>query len=142
MYFELPCFDNLGDHAIAYVTKDLLDREIGNHTDYQLFIVDAWDTDNAVNSLKKCVLPGDIIICQGGGNFGNLYEFAEVFRRKVIRTFRSNRIIVMPQTIFYSNDKKGRKELATDKKIINGCKDITLFARDSISFDLMKQYFN
>ncbi len=142
VYFELPCFDNLGDHAIAYVTENLLKREVENHTDYQLFTVDAWNTDNAVNTLKKCVLPGDIIICQGGGNFGNLYEFAEVFRRKVISSFRPNRIIVMPQTFFYTNDKKGKKELETDQKIINGCKDITLFARDSISFDLMKQYFN
>ena len=119
-----------------------MSEQCSEKSKYQLFMIDGWDTDSAVTSLKKCILPGDIIVCQGGGNFGNLYEFAEVFRRKVISSFRSNRIIVMPQTIFYTNDKNGKKELETDQKTINGCKDITLFARDSISFDLMKQYFN
>ncbi|WP_051656611.1 glycosyltransferase [Butyrivibrio sp. AE3004] len=142
IYFELPCFDNLGDHAIAYATENIIESKCKEHSDYQLFIIDGWGTDRAINSLKKCIRAGDVIVCQGGGNFGNLYEFAEVFRRKVLNEFRNNRIIIMPQTLFYSNDEQGKKELVADIKTINACNNITIFARDAKSYELMKGYFD
>ncbi|WP_049945684.1 glycosyltransferase [Butyrivibrio sp. LC3010] len=141
VYFELPCFDNLGDHAIAFVSEQILETKCKEFKEYQLFIVDGWDTDRAIKSLRKHILPNDVIVCQGGGNFGSLYEFAEVFRRKVLKAFRNNKIIIMPQTVFYSDDDKGRRELNADKKIIKGCNDITIFVRDAKSYELMKQYF-
>ena len=142
IYFELPCFDNLGDHAIAYVTESFLSDRFNETPEYQLFIVDAWDTDSAVTSLRKCILPGDIIVCQGGGNFGSLYDFAESFRRKSIKPFKKNRIVVMPQTIYYSDDSDGKQQLVADQEVINPCKKITLFARDAQSYNLMKEYFD
>ncbi|WP_051204844.1 glycosyltransferase [Butyrivibrio sp. VCD2006] len=140
--FELPCFDNLGDHAIAFVTAYLLRTMCEGDSDFQPFIVDGWDTNRAILALKKCIQPDDVIICQGGGNFGNLYEFAEVFRRKVLRTFKDNRIIIMPQTVYYSDDSDGRKELQADKKAIKDCRNITILARDARSYELMKKYFD
>ncbi len=141
VYFELPCFDNLGDHAIAYSTEKLLEDFCNKNLDFQLFIVDEWDTPNAINGLKKCIGTDDCIICQGGGNFGNLYDFAEVFRRKILNAFCNNKIIIMPQTLFYTADDSGNKELSLDKKAVDMCKDLTIYARDSKSYELMKAAF-
>ncbi|MBP3817726.1 MAG: glycosyltransferase [Butyrivibrio sp.] len=142
IYFELPCFDNLGDHAIAYVTEKLLSDFSQKDNVFQLYIVDGWDTEKAISSLKKIISGDDVIVCQGGGNFGSLYDFAEVFRRKVLKAFKNNKIIIMPQTLFYTEDERGQKELSLDKKAVNSCEDIVLFARDSKSYDLMKKHFD
>ncbi|WP_050008142.1 glycosyltransferase [Butyrivibrio sp. WCE2006] len=142
VYFELPCFDNLGDHAIAYVTEYILNNIcLKEAYNYQLFVVDGWETDQAIKSLKKCITPDDVVICQGGGNFGSLYEFAEIFRRKVLKAFKNNKIIIMPQTLYYLDDEKGSRELLLDQKAVRKCKQMTIFARDAVSYKLMKQYF-
>lgn len=142
VYFELPCFDNLGDHAIAYATDELLKRICGPDKEVQVYVVPGWKTERALYSLKRCVGAEDIIICQGGGNFGSLYDFAQVFRRKLLTTFKNNKIVIMPQTVFYTEDEKGRRELESDKKAIAACKDLTILARDKKSFGLFKEYFN
>jgi exopolysaccharide biosynthesis predicted pyruvyltransferase EpsI len=142
VYFELPCFDNLGDHAIAFVTEYIINDFCKNNKEYQLFVVDGWDIDNAIAALRGNLGAEDVIICQGGGNFGNLYDFAEALRRKTLNTYRNNRIIIMPQTFFYTKDAEGIGELKKDQKAINSCRNLTLFARDEKSYRLMKKYFN
>ena len=142
VYFELPCFDNLGDHAIAYVSKEMLQSFCNEHKEYQLFVVDGWNIDKAISTLKKKLTPEDVVICQGGGNFGSLYEFAEIYRGKVFKYLKNSRIILMPQTCFYSEDETGRKALEEDKRLIADCKDITLFARDEKSLDFMRDNFD
>jgi exopolysaccharide biosynthesis predicted pyruvyltransferase EpsI len=142
IYFELPCFDNLGDHAIAYATGKLLNEICEKLDDTQVYIVSGWDTDMAVSSLKKVIGKRDVIVCQGGGNFGSLYEFAQVFRRKVLESFCDNKIVVMPQTVFYSEDESGKKELSLDQKAVERCKMLTILARDRKSLELFKQYFS
>ena len=141
VYFELPCFDNLGDHAIAYAAEEIF-RSFCDGTEYQLFVVDGWKVDASVSALKKCATPEDVIVCQGGGNFGSLYDFAEVFRRKVFKAFKDHKIILMPQTCFYSEDEGGKRALKEDKDVIGGCRDITLYARDMTSYEFMKNNFD
>lgn len=43
----------------------------------------------------------------------------------------------MPQTWYYSDDKKGRKELASDRKAFSRFTDLHVFARDRNSFSLI-----
>lgn len=141
LLFELPCFDNLGDHAIAYAEKVLMDRisqEVGT---VQVIRISGWDTVAAIKQLKRQISKKDIIICQGGGNMGNLYAFAEILRRKVFNAFPEHCIISFPQTIYFTKDRQGEKELEKSKKIYNRCKKLTLLARDSFSYEIMKKEF-
>lgn len=142
VYFELPCFDNLGDHAIAYVAKELLSEFCMKNPEYQLFVVDGWDVEGSVHSLKQVIGSSDVIVCQGGGNFGSLYDFAEAFRSKVFKSFSDNRIILMPQTCYYAEDENGQNALKKDQQLIAGCKKITLFARDEKSYEFMRSNFD
>ena len=141
IYFEFPCFDNLGDHAIAYASEQLLSQICEKDKTLQLYIVKGWRIPVAVRALKRVISSADIILCQGGGNFGNLYSFAQEFRRKILKTFKENKIIILPETIFYSDDEYGEKEKEKDKRIIEKCRKLTIFARDALSEALMKKNF-
>lgn len=142
IYFELPCFDNLGDHAIAYASRVYLEEFVWRNPKYQLFVIDSWKTTDAILALKKQISARDIVFCQGGGNMGSLYKFAEDFRNKVLRSFAKNRIIIFPQTIYLSEDEAGRKTAAIMKKVYGRCTDLTIFARDHRSAEIMRAMFN
>ncbi len=141
VYFELPCFDNLGDHAIAYATRDLLNKFCESMPECQLYVVGGWDTIKRVRWLKKVIGPEDIILSQGGGNFGNLYPFAQVFRRKLVEEFKNNKVIVLPETIYYTNDADGKNEMIKDQKAMSKNKNLIIFARDEVSYKNMKKFF-
>lgn len=141
VYFELPCFDNLGDHAIAYASEKMLRSICESDKTSQFYAVDGWDTAAAVRELKKVILPEDVLICQGGGNFGNLYPFAQEFRRKILKNFSRNRLLILPQTIFYTDDAEGEREKAKDRELIERCRKLTIFARDAVSEELMNRFF-
>ncbi|WP_022780080.1 glycosyltransferase [Butyrivibrio sp. AE3009] len=142
VYFELPCFDNLGDHAIAYVAEKILADFCKEHKEYQFFAIDGWTIDRPVSVLKKCLGPDDVFICQGGGNFGSLYKFAQVHRGKVYSGLKDNKIIVMPQTCFFAGNEEGKKALEKDRQMIARCRDITLLARDKKSYEFMRESFD
>lgn len=139
--FEMPCFDNLGDHAIAYAQKIFLDDVVTENPHMQLYVIDGWDTVEAVNQLRHVIAPRDIIFCHGGGNLGSLYPFAEAFRKKILSAFRGNRIIIFPQTIYFTDDKEGRKAKSDCRKIYKRCRRLTLCARDHRSFEIMREVF-
>lgn len=72
---------------------------------------------------------------------GNHYIHEEEARRHIINKFKGNKIISFTQTIYFSDDKKGNYELEKTKKCYNSHDDLTLIARESKSYDLMKSNF-
>ena len=141
IFFELPCFDNLGDHAIAYAQKKYLEALTAQRPEYQLYTIDGWDTVEAVIQLTKEMGKKDVIVCQGGGNMGSLYEFAEAFRQKLLKAFVDNRIIIFPQTIYFSQDEQGERTKRKMVKVYNKCKRLTICARDAVSAQTMQSMF-
>lgn len=57
------------------------------------------------SNLKRKIKKDTIILLQGGGNFGDIWDIHE-FKRKVIRNYPENRIIIFPQTVFYQKKRK------------------------------------
>ena len=45
------------------------------------------------------------ILLQGGGNFGDIWRPCQDFRLKVIRDYMDNPIIILPQSVFYEDEK-------------------------------------
>ena len=75
------------------------------------------------------------------GNLGNLYPRYEFIRRTVIRAFPENRMIVFPQSIFFSEDTAGKYELDCSRKVYEENQRLVIFARDSVSYAKMKRAF-
>lgn len=129
---------NIGDHAQVVAIKKWFND---NFEDYLVLELDNDETYIYLSSIKKIVNKEDLIFCHSGGNLGNRGFIHEGARRLVIETFPENKIIVLPQTIFFSDTQKGKYELEITEKIYNNHKDLTIMARDRYSFELAKQYF-
>lgn len=129
---------NLGDHAQAVaITQWLKDY----FEDYSVLEFNIDDVYKYVFSIKKIVTGKDLIILQSGGNLGDRGIWSENARRLIIQNFPNNKIISLPQTIFFSDTSKGRKELGITKTIYNNHKNLTIIARDEHSYSLAKKYF-
>lgn len=131
-------YGNLGDVAITYTQKIFLISCLPNHD-----IVDfpISSTFTRLKALKQVVTPDDVVTIVGGGNMGDLHYTIEDCRRFVIQSFPKNRIVSFPQTVDFSKTPSGRRELRKTIKVYRRHANLHLFARESISFDIMKTLF-
>lgn len=137
-FLDAPAYGNVGDQAIAYGIRRFCKTVFPNAE-----IVE-FQEDNVIRYLswlKKSVKPSSIIVLQGGGNLGNLYPRYEFIRRTIIRSFPKNKIIIFPQTLYFSNDKSGEYEAIMARKVYGINKRLIVFARDSKSYNKMKKIF-
>lgn len=134
----VPNHKNLGDHAIAYATKKFIEE---NFKDYKLIEVCMNDIYSDTFAIKKSLNNDDIIMILGGGNMGDMYKQEEWIRRFVISHFQNNKIISLPQTIDFSNTINGQYELRISQKIYSKHKYLTIMARESKSYEIMKDKF-
>jgi pyruvyl transferase EpsO len=90
-YLDIPMHRNIGDLLIMSGTLRFFER-------YQIKI----GVKAAYFSYRtKWALPNDVIVFQGGGNFGDLYDGHQQIRHHVIQALPGNRIIILPQTIHF-----------------------------------------
>lgn len=89
---------------------------------------------NALNSLEKT----DVIVCHGGGNFGDIYPKHQRLRETILLRFPDKAVVVMPQSFHFSS----RESMHASAKIFAAHKDVTIFVRDQPSYDLAKEYFS
>jgi pyruvyl transferase EpsI len=132
-------YGNLGDQAIYMAELQYLKD---NFSDYHIIDVGFGKFDNFVKIVEKYVGSKDIITLQGGGNFGNEYKRAENTRRKIIQSFPNNKIILFPQTMYFTADEDGERELLKSQAIYSKHVDLTLIAREKTSYNLMKKHFS
>lgn len=131
-------YGNLGDVAICHAQKSFLEKF---YSDYNIIEVPLSNTFDYIKSLKKNIKNSDLIALVGGGNFGNNYAIIDFMRLFIIKCFKNNKIISFPQTIDFDDSKYGQRRLAENIRVLNNHKDIVLFAREQISYDLMCKYF-
>lgn len=134
----VPNHGNLGDYAIFEAEKNLLHRYCPNAN---IFGVNMTDFQHEILQLKKLLGRKDLIILTGGGNLGNQYPDDEKIRRRTIQLFPQNRIVLFPQTMYFTNDAEGENEKNITAEIYNRHKRLILFARDRYSYEEMKKLF-
>lgn len=139
IYMLTPTHGNIGDQAIAVSTLQYLRNKFN---EFEIIEICRGDTYKYMKAIKNIISYDDIIILHGGGNMGNLYIGEEVDRREIIKNFPNNKIVSMTQTISFTEDTKGKKELIKTSKIYNKHNDLTLIAREKKSFQIMKSIFN
>lgn len=136
--FQTPSHTNIGDHAIAEAEILFLQSRF---SDYRIIEVNQAYHFPLLALIKGKLPTTDVIMLHGGGNFGNEYMHEENIRRSVVESFPNHKIVVFPQTIFYTNDKSGGSELQISQRIFEKHSNLTLIAREKVSLDLMKNYF-
>lgn len=131
-----PHHGNLGDQAIAYAELKIIKD---NFPSYEVIEINISEYYVDIPYIKRYTTDEDIIILHGGGNLGNQYLYDENIRRDIIRIFKKNKIVLFPQTMYFTDDAKGRKELKNTVCIYSKHKDLTLVAREKISYEQMKK---
>ena len=126
--WDLPYHENIGDTLIWEGERCFL----------KTLHYKCLDFANA----KTCTFPklqSDVIILlHGGGNFGDVWRDAQIFRLEVIRRYPNNKVIVFPQTVYYSN----KALIEMDADVMRKHHKLTICARDKNSFELLKNSFN
>ena len=89
--------------------------------------------------MKYIISHNQIIVIDGGGNIGTLWPEEENKMRDIISRFPDNPIYIFPQTAFFSKDIFGEDELEKTIKIYGTHKNLTIFARDIDSYQLLKE---
>ncbi|MFB5761814.1 polysaccharide pyruvyl transferase family protein [Paenibacillus medicaginis] len=129
IYADYPVYNNGGDLLIMKGTEKFFH-------DYNIKVRARYSEMNFPDKLS--VPDNCIIICQGGGNFGDLYANHQQMREKIVRCFPSHRIVVLPQTIHFENERKADMTAA----LFNNHPDLHLFVRDMRSYDFAMAKFH
>lgn len=134
----IPHHGNIGDNAIAVAEEEIIKKYFYN---YELYEVPEDTLFKCVKKVKKVINKEDIILLHGGGNIGDTYEIPEKGRREVIKEFPDNKLIIFPQTSYFSDTEYGKKELEISKDIYNSHNNLVILARERKSYDFMKKNF-
>ncbi|MEJ3734258.1 pyruvyl transferase [Bacillus amyloliquefaciens] len=129
IYADYPLYGNVGDLLIMKGTEAFFKA-------HGIRVRQRWNPDNfpfGRRADKKT-----IIVCQGGGNFGDLYPYYQTFREKIVKSFPENRIVILPQSIYYQDETRLEKTSA----LFAEHKDLHLFTRDHVSYETAKHFFS
>lgn len=138
-YFFLAAdYGNLGDVAITYAQTEFLSERFPNA---EIIEIPISKTFAGIKAIKRIVKKDDIITIVGGGNMGDMYDDIEFLRQLVIKSFKNNRIISFPQTLDFSKTLSGKIALIKAKRIYSSHPNLTILARESVSYYSMKRYF-
>lgn len=129
VFIDLPYYKNIGDVLIWEGTEEFL-----KSVSYKCLHKSSFFTFDKAKIRNERT----IIIMQGGGNWGDIWIEHQNFRKEIIRNYPNNRIIILPQTVFYLN----QKILLEDLKLFNSHKDLYICARDNSSFELLKKHID
>jgi pyruvyl transferase EpsO len=127
---DYPGYANVGDSAIWLGERACLDR---------LGIVVTYTCDASTYSeerLRSQVGAGPILLT-GGGNLGDLWPRHQELREAVIRAFPRNKIIQLPQTLWFEK----QVSLARARTAFNSHSDLTILVRDQRSRELAQSEF-
>jgi len=122
---DLPYYSNIGDNLIWQGTEDFLKglscKCLGRHSQ---------------RTFHFRPLPKDCtILLLGGGNFGDIWRSHQEFRLRVIESYPDNRIIILPQTIYYESEATFEEDI----KRLSRHQQLTVCVRDHHSAELLKQ---
>ena len=124
---EVPYYTNVGDTLIWQGELDFL-RELP----YKRKGMSSYHTD-----IPNNIGEDDVILMQGGGNFGDLYYDPQNYRMRIVEKYPNNKIIFLPQTVWFEHE-ENMKECA---ETLSKHKKLTICARDKVSYEILKKNF-
>lgn len=130
LFVDHPMHLNLGDLLIYQGTCALLrDCDARRVAELCQFDISAQPTLPELPS-------GTVVVCQGGGNFGDIYPHFMAFRRRVITHYQQHPVILLPQTISFAHKQPDADDFAP----LLEHPDLTFCVRDHASLDLARSF--
>ena len=124
-----PEYKNVGDSIITVATVRLISDFL---KEYNVIEITRREYYRYYGTIRRFVSKRDIITFQAGGNMGNVWHLEENCRRSVIQNFCNNKIILLPQTIYYEDTDEGKRSLENSQKIYSSHKNLIIVAREKV----------
>lgn len=124
---DVPYYSNIGDVLIWQGTLDFI-----RYKGLKCLNISSFETFSYPN-----LSPDTIIFFNGGGNLGDLYVEHIQFLRNVVERYPQNRIIILPQTVYYQSHEKQIQ----DFKFLLNHQDLYFCARDKQVYDMLFSFW-
>ena len=134
-----PRHRNIGDFAQTYAIRKWFDDYFPNQ---QVFEFNKPEVRKSLNIIKAKTNREDLIFINSGGDMGDRYAGWEQTRKRIVQRFHGNRVVSLPQTIYYSNSDHGRRVLRESADAYNSHGRLTIMARDPVSYGNALKYFD
>lgn len=142
VYFDRPVYMNVGDLLIYEGASTLLKQMgIRQSATYSLLDVGYMARDRSRFVLKspsraidRAVDEADVLIFQGGGNFGDLWTDHQYAREAVIKRYQHKPIVILPQTVHFER----QENFDRMRRVLGECAQLRFIARDHESLEQMK----
>lgn len=132
---NIPSHGNLGDHLLSVAEHEFFKDNFPN---LQIVPVTSSDLYYSIKISLSSVRPNDILCITGGGFLGSLYDEEERFFT-ILNMFPHNKVVVLPQTIYYENNIKGQKALNRAKLYYKAHNNLYVVARDRNTYELLNE---
>lgn len=126
-----PLHGNLGDHAIALALCDYFRQNGVRYVEITGAVYRKFP-----RVLNARIRKSDTICICGGGFLGSLWTAEDDMVLSVLEKFKSNKIVIAPQSVFFYENDSARIERT--KCIYGNCKDLSVFLRERNSYELVK----
>jgi len=126
---------NVGDQAIMLAENKFFDNYSENCINISKIM---WIY--AKSMIKRNLNSNDLIVMHGGGYIGTLWPTAEKQTREIIKSFPNNKIVFLPNTIFFEDSPYGMKEVMKTKRIWEEHGNIHICAREKQSYDYCRSH--
>jgi exopolysaccharide biosynthesis predicted pyruvyltransferase EpsI len=128
--------ENLGDSTIGLAEKFFFERE-----GKTLVELSEAQLRTFGKKIRRAVRPQALILLHGGGCMGSQYLDQEDIRSWAIRCFPKNTIVHFPQTVYFSDTPEAEKIKNTAVELYVKHPDLTLFAREPYSYEIMRSLY-
>jgi len=133
-----PEYNNVGDSILTIATLKLLSDNLDSAN---VIEITRYDYYRYKSMIKRCLRKHDVVTFQPGGNMGNVWLNEENWRRDVIASFSDNRVVLLPQTIYYEDTIEGQASLRESQKLYSSNRNLVITAREKTSYELMRKYY-
>lgn len=132
VYVDVPVHFNFGDYLIYLGSRELI-KKFKPKSCKHYSCIQILHNFRLISEQKP-----DVIICHGGGNFGDLYDRHNNIRLEIVKRFPDIPIVFFPQTVFYKDENR----MIYDLSILDKHKNLKIYVRDFESKTLIEKYSN
>lgn len=130
---------NLGDHLIT-LSETLFLKKKAKGVELCEIPTEVYEVYKKL--LIKKINHKDLIIINGGGWMGNLWEKEEYIIEDVVSSFKNNKIIIFPQTIYYDKELSSyNRVLSSSIKTFSAHNNLTICVREQQSYNFAKENY-
>ena len=134
-----PEHGNMGDSATTIASMKYINKFISSKRIKEITKIEYREDSRFI---KKIISKRALLCLNGGGNIGNQWYDEELIRYEIFSDFPHNKIIVFPQTAWFTKDSDGDEALKKAREYYNSINDLTVVAREKESYGFIKKQFS